>query len=582
MLFPNPEKYPDLRLTLKKLRKPISLHQYLSRAFLISILVGALEFAVGFILLNLLGVGWGPKLLLVPLSPLTSYMVWRLFMWYPWSASKGREAKIDAMLPSAASFMYALSKGGLGVVEIFRTLAQEREDYGEVAVEAAAFVREIDYLGNDPLTALRNLAKTTPSEKFRRLVEFLIPVVQTGASLPEYFSQKCKELYQAAEVDQKKYLDTLAFFAEFYVILMLFAPLILIVTFMAVRAFYGASMLIFYILAYALIPLGSIFFIILLSMRSLGTVASKKVERKRYFVKIRPTNPQEKRLLRSLLAKEVTPELFRSPLRSLRNRPYQVAYFSGGASLIFLLLHLESLNLQILFFAFLILSVPLAVTYWFWERRLDRTLDAMPDFLHSFSSSVSSGIPPAHATKLIPLRELGPLGGEVERLVRMVNWGEPVATGLSKVEKECGNSYLSRTMSVVRRACMARDDVGDVLQILASDATQLRNLKRERWASMFSYALIVYISFAVFLFCMVMLTRFSSMGGLGAATAEVPGLPVVQYEVGIPPVVWHATLLQAFFSGLIAGQFSTGRLMSGLKHSIIMMVVAFCALSLLA
>jgi flagellar protein FlaJ len=81
---------------------------------------------------------------------------------------------------------------------------------------------------------------------------------------------------------------------------------------------------------------------------------------------------------------------------------------------------------------------------------------------------------------------------------------------------------------------------------------------------------------------MVMLTRFSSMGGLGAATAEVPGLPVVQYEVGIPPVVWHATLLQAFFSGLIAGQFSTGRLMSGLKHSIIMMVVAFCALSLLA
>jgi len=582
MLPPSPEKYPDLRLTLKKLRKPISVRQYLSRASVVSVLAGVLEFVVGFLLLTLAGAGWWPRLLLVPLSPLTTYMVWRLFLWYPWSAAKGREAKIDAMLPSAVSFMYALSKGGLGVVEIFRALAQEKEDYGEVASEAAAFIREIEYLGNDPLTALRNLAKTTPSEKFRRLIEFLIPVVQTGASLPDYFSQKCRELYQAAEVDQRKYLDSLAFFAEFYVILMLFAPLILMVTFMAVRAFYGASMLILYILAYLLIPLGSIFFIVLLSMRSLGTVASKKVERRRYFTKIRPTTPQEKKMLRSLLTREVMPELFRNPLRSLRDQPYQVAYFSGGASLIFLVLHLGSLSLQILFFAFLILCVPLTVTYWFWERRLEKTLDAMPEFLHSFSSSVSSGLTPAHAIKLIPLRELGPLSEEVERLVRTVSWGEPVASGFSKVERECGNSYLSRTMSVVRRACMARDDVGDVLQILAADATQLRNLKRERWASMFSYALIVYISFVVFLFCMVMLTRFSSMGVLGGVSTEVPGLPVLQYQAGVPSVVWHATLLQAFFSGLIAGQFSTGRLLSGLKHSIIMMVVAFCVLSFLA
>ncbi|MEM2282097.1 MAG: type II secretion system F family protein [Candidatus Hadarchaeales archaeon] len=579
------EKYSGLRQTLRKLRKPVSLEDYLSRAFSLSILVGILEFSVGFTILSLAGAGWIPKLLVAVLSPLLAYLTWKIFLWYPWSAAKGREIKIDMMLPSATAFMYALSRGGLEVPEIFRTLAQEKEDYGEVAVEAAAFVREVDYLGSDPIEALRNLAKSTPSEKFRRLIEFLIPVVVTGADLSEYFSHKCRELYQAAEIDQKRHLETLAFFAEFYVILMLFAPLILIITLMAVTAFYGASTLILYVLAYALIPLGSLLFIILLSTKSFGVVTSKKVEKKKYFVGIKTQDPSERKMLRSLLAMELTPEILRNPLRALRNRPSQVMYFSGGASLVFLALHLGAIDLQVLFFAFLIFSIPFAVFHWMWERRLAKTIEVMPDFLHSFASSASSGLTPAHAIRLIPTRELGPLGGEVEKLIRAVNWGESSVMGLEKVERECGNSYLSRTMAVVRRACTTRDDIGDVLQILASDATQLRNLKRERWASMFSYALIVYISFAVFLFCMIMLTRFTSiaetMGGV-ATTGTIGGVPTVQFQGGIPPVIWHATLLQALFSGLIAGQFSTGLLSSGLKHSILMMVVAFVVLSLAA
>jgi flagellar protein FlaJ len=579
-MFLNPEKYPELRQSLQKLRRPISLDQYLSRAFWASVSVGIVVPFVVFTFLILLGAGLLLRFLVLLLCPLLAYTAWRLFLWYPWSAAKGREAKIDAMLPSAASFMYALSKGGLNVIEIFRALSQEKEDYGEIAVEAAAIVREVDYFGNDPITAIRNVAQTTPSEKFRRLLEFLVPVVQTGSSLSDYFALKCKELYQAAEVDQKRYLDTLAFFAEFYVILMLFAPLILIVTLMAVSSFYGTSTLVLYLLAYLMIPLGSIMFIILMSVKTIGGVSAKKVEKKRYFTKIKPANANEKKMLRSLVAMETMPELLKNPLRAFKRQPYQVAYFSGGAASIFLILHLGSIDLPVLFFAFLIFSVPLCIFYTLWERRLEKTLDVMPEFLHAFASAVSSGIPPARAIRLIPTGELGPLKEEVEQMVRIVSWGEPAVVGLSKVEKECGHSYLSRTLSVVRRACVARDDIGDVLQILATDATQLRNLKRERWASMFSYALIIYISFAVFLFCMVMLTRFTStMGRVELPrlpeTAGGMSLPISFQQTGTPPVVWHATFIQAFFSGLIAGKFSTGRLLSGLKHSIIMMTIAF-------
>ena len=111
---------------------------------------------------------------------------------------------------------------------------------------------------------------------------------------------------------------------------------------------------------------------------------------------------------------------------------------------------------------------------------MSQLVEYLPEFLHSFASAASAGVPPAHAIKLVPARELGPLREDVQRMVKYINWGDSSVEAVHKVERECGNNYLSRTMAVVRRACLAKGEIADVLQVLATDATQLRALKRER------------------------------------------------------------------------------------------------------
>ena len=569
------EKYRNLRMALKRARKATSLESYLSNARVYGLAIGASGFIMGyFVLAFILGL---PTLLTILLAsllfPLGAFLGYRLYLWYPSFVVKGRKAKIDDTLPSATAFMYGMSKGGMTVPEIFRFLSERKDDYGEIAVEAASFVREIDCLGGDPLTALHNTARTTPSERFRKFLEYLASVVETGASVSQYLSERCKEYYAEAETEQKRTLESLGFMAEFYVILMLFGPLVAIVSFMALGVtttgggmIGGFSILPLYLLAYLLIPVGSIVFMILLSMWSKGVIKEKRFEEPKLFAGVKTETPAERKVLKHLRAEELKPKVLKKPLVAFRESPETILLFSAPAAVISAILGMHGgyADMSTFLFAMLIALVPFVVFYELRARRVGKIVEIMPEFLSSFSSAVSSGLTPAHAIKTIPASELGPLRPGVEKMIRDVNWGKSSVEAMLGFERNARSGLVSRSMTAVRWASEAGEEIGDVLDILATDATAQRSLKRNRWATMLSYVIIVYISFAVFLLSVYMLT-----------VQIMPMVAGTGVTAGVPSVVLHAALLQGFFSGLIAGQFSTGRALSGLKHSIVMMLLAY-------
>ena len=568
----SPDKYRDLRMALRRARKATSVKSHLYAARVYSMGVGASASMGCFMLGFILGFPMATTIILASvLFPLCAFLGYRFYIWYPSLVVKGRKAKIDFTLPSATAFMYGMSKGGMTVGEIFRSLSEQKEDYGEISVEAAAFVREIDCMGSDPLTALHNIARTTPSERFRKFLEYLASVVETGASIPQYLAERCKEYYAESATEQKQFLESLGFMAEFYVILLLFGPLVVIVSIMALGVgaapgVAGFSLVPLYILAYLIIPVGSINFMVMLSMQSKGVTFEKRyVERKR-FTGVKAENPSERELLKHLAGEELKPRVLKDPITAFRESPPSILWLSAPAAAIFAILmaHAGYGGLATLLFAMLVALVPFIFFYELRTRRTDKIMDVMPEFLSSFSSAISSGLTPSHAIQTIPSTELGPLKSGVEKMIRDVGWGRSSVEALSSFEEGARSSLVSRAMTVVRRASQAEEEIGDVLNILATDASAKRSLKRERWATMLSYALIVYIAFGVFLFSVYMLTvEFAPVAvdqGVGA---------------GIPPVVLHAALIQAFFSGIIAGQFSTGRALVGLKHSFVLMLIAY-------
>jgi flagellar protein FlaJ len=121
--------------------------------------------------------------------------------------------------------------------------------------------------------------------------------------------------------------------------------------------------------------------------------------------------------------------------------------------------------------------------------------------------------------------------------------------------------------------------IGEVLAIASSDAKMSETLKKERAAEMFIYIAIVYLSFFVFMFVVAILaTQFlpilahiTSKGLTGAgAFGGIGAIPAMSFD----RLLFHACLIQAFFSGLIAGQMSESSVASGVKHACVLLVIA--------
>jgi flagellar protein FlaJ len=102
---------------------------------------------------------------------------------------------------------------------------------------------------------------------------------------------------------------------------------------------------------------------------------------------------------------------------------------------------------------------------------------------------------------------------------------------------------------------------------------------------MVTYLLVIYLSFFVFLGIIVALTVSFIPAIEDAASASVldsdsisvgifSGLRDVQTE-GYRLIFFHISVVQAVCSGLVAGQLGEGSVYDGLKHALVLLVVAY-------
>ena len=122
--------------------------------------------------------------------------------------------------------------------------------------------------------------------------------------------------------------------------------------------------------------------------------------------------------------------------------------------------------------------------------------------------------------------------------------------------------------------------IGEVLAIAASDAKMSETLKKERLAEMFIYTAIVYLSFFVFLFVVARAHHPVPPGPCPYRDHRgfrQPGrFPVSDRcrSRTLDRLLYHACLVQALFSGLIAGQMGESSLAAGVKHSCILLIIS--------
>jgi TrmH family RNA methyltransferase len=171
------------------------------------------------------------------------------------------------------------------------------------------------------------------------------------------------------------------------------------------------------------------------------------------------------------------------------------------------------------------------------------------------------------------------LSYEIRRIKRDMDWGANFSEALMRFEKRVSTPVIARTVTLITKASEMSGQISEVLSIASSDAKMSEALKRERLTEMFIYTAIVYLSFFVFLFVVAVLTMqflpiLASVNTEGLpATGSLSGFGTIAIAT-FARILYHACLIQALFSGLIAGQMGESSLAAGVKHSCVLLIIA--------
>lgn len=232
------------------------------------------------------------------------------------------------------------------------------------------------------------------------------------------------------------------------------------------------------------------------------------------------------------------------------------------------------------FFGILTAIVPLALFFEIKSRRLKKLERSIPDLLKRLASTNETGMTLQESIKLIAKNETDEISKEVKKVWKDITWGLHINDGLIRFANRLRTPIVARSFTLITKANESSGDIGEVLRVAARDAATDQDMKRERSMNMMIYIVIIYISFLVFVgviyiisstFLSEMARAGEQVSASGASGGFITNFNLEDYT----RLFKHAALIQGLSSGLMAGAMGEGRILAGLKHSIIMMTIAY-------
>ncbi|QLC51285.1 type II secretion system F family protein [Methanolobus zinderi] len=601
--------------------------QYISQACLVSAITGILAALVGIFIglyffrdIALYNIGtwivpaWISSnfanifalLLSITFLVVATSLTYYIFMSIPQVQANVRSSLINQSLPHTTAYLYALSRGGgLNLLDIMRSITENYHIYGAAAEEIGYIVKDMDCYGTDLLTALEKATIRTPSQKFKDFIEGLESIVASGGDITAYLKAKNDQYRLTATKEQKIFFETLGVLAEVYISAFVAGPLFLITILVVLGLVNSGSIAILNFIIYIVIPISTVIFVLLLSSITGENanfqniyVREKKLDVFSH-VRIRAGPENEDELRKKMRFYEnfikVRNTVFH-PFHFLKSRPSYVFAISLPLALLYLLFtvqdYINSFNLTAfktintaklaviddhVFMALLILFVPFVIFDEIRNHRVKQIESHIPEFLKNLASINEAGIMLVDAIEMSTKLKIGVLHAEVKRLVNDLSWGTKIDDALKKFEYRIRTDMTRRIITLIIKANEATSDIKSVLTIAAHDADVQKQLKKERNAEMFVYVFIIYIAFMVFLFIVYILAAYF-LPAMPSGTNDIQaGMPLIsEFDLeAYTMLFFHAAMIQGFCSGIVAGKMGSGKVYSGLKHSLLMMSIAY-------
>ena len=278
-------------------------------------------------------------------------------------------------------------------------------------------------------------------------------------------------------------------------------------------------------------------------------------------------------------------QFLKDPYMTLCTYPDYTFILSAPVALVFLILGLfrnwpDPIIDDVIFFSVLIAIFPASIIYQKKMKHITKIEEYLPTFLRDISEMSRAGLTLSRSVSTVAKGEYGELSPEIRKMDSLMSWGVSFEETLLTFACKMNTALIDRSVALITQASKAGGRVSQVLEAAARDSTEVKQLERERKGNMMVYLVIIYMSFFVFLFVIAMLAKtfVPTMATAGQAATDAGA--GAQFMGAFNPdlfirVMFHASLIQGFFSGLVAGQMGEGAISAGLKHSIILSLIAW-------
>ncbi len=243
-------------------------------------------------------------------------------------------------------------------------------------------------------------------------------------------------------------------------------------------------------------------------------------------------------------------------------------------------------------FAILIGIVPLTLLQLKEIKRRDSIDRNLPLFLLALVSAVQSGANLIRAIEQTADRNMGSLTPELKNLRANITWGIPIEDAFENFAERTGTRMARRVVVLLEMAIKIGGDITSNLEMIQKYVTELQNLEKERKSSLQPYTYTIYISFVVFIGIAVILsTQFFSeiqvvqdllidtptTGGTGGVFSALKDMDLNQLD----SILFNMAIIEAVFGGLAAGKIGSGSYVAGIKHIVIMVIIAIIAFNVM-
>lgn len=223
----------------------------------------------------------------------------------------------------------------------------------------------------------------------------------------------------------------------------------------------------------------------------------------------------------------------------------------------------------------IISALPFIVSLVLSQGRQKEKEERFLEFVRDLVENVRSGTPISKGIVNLKNRDYGTLSPHIHKLSNQVSIGITLNAALITFAKETKSKVISRAVGLISEAERAGGRIDTILDSVAKSVNQIEDLKKERKAAVSNLVVQGYIIFLVFIIIMLVL-EFKILPlteDLGNVDIGLGGQSKSGDSTNFAMPLFIMLLVQSAFAGLVIGKISEGSVVSGIKHSFILLAI---------